>query len=180
MAPMEVLYGENDGSVGMRTLKYYENRARGGVGLIIVEATAVDEINNTPVDYQLRLASNKHLASFLLLAEAIHKHDCLAFVQLHPYGSKSAPTAAGAPWTSSDIPAVPGRVPGHKMTVQEIKTLEQRFIDAAVRAQKAGFDGVELAGTHGYLLHQFLSPYYNDRTDATAALWKTAAGFIRS
>ena len=51
------------------------------------------------------------------------------------------------------------------MTVEEIKIVEQRFVDAAVRAQKAGFDGVELAGSHGYLLHQFLSPYYNDRTD---------------
>lgn len=165
MPPMEVLYGEVDGSVGQRAINYYEERARGGVGLIIVEATAVDEINNSPVDYQLRLTSNQYVSGFQQLAEAIHRHDCHAFVQLHHYGSKSSPTAAGAPWTSSDIPAVPGGTPGHRMTVQEIKILEQRFIDAAVRAQKAGFDGVELAGTHGYLLHQFLSPYYNDRTD---------------
>lgn len=51
------------------------------------------------------------------------------------------------------------------MTVEEIKVVERRFVDAAARAQKAGFDGVELAGAHGYLLAQFLSPYYNDRTD---------------
>lgn len=166
MAPMEVLYGEIDGRPGVRAIRYYEERAKGGVGLIIVEATSVDETNNVPWTRQLRLTNDSYIGDFQLLTEAIHKYDCAAFIQLHHYGSKSAPTPYGAPWTSSEIPAMPGGQPGHKMAIEEIKIIEQRFVDAAVRAKKAGFDGVELAGTHGYLLAQFLSPYYNNREDA--------------
>ena len=94
---------------------------------------------------------------WMLLTEAIHAHDCRVFIQLHHYGAKSAPTASGAPWAPSEIPALPGGKPGHAMTVEEIKIEQKRFIDAAVRAKQSGFDGVELAGTHGYLLHQFMS-----------------------
>ncbi|MPM14128.1 NADH oxidase [bioreactor metagenome] len=165
MAPMQVLYGEIDGHPGPRIIHYYEERARGGVGLIIVEATAVDETNNTPWEHQLRLTRDCFISDFGQLTEAIHKYDCRVFVQLHHYGAKSAPTPSGAPWAVSDIPAMPGGKSPHRMTAEEIKTLEDRFVAAAVRAKKAGFDGVELAGAHGYLLAQFLSPYYNDRTD---------------
>lgn len=165
LPPMQVLCGEISGAPGPRAIAYYEERARGGVGLIIVEATAVDDVNNTPWDHQLCLTADRFRTDFQQLTEAIHKYDCRVFVQLHHYGSKSAPTAAGAPWTSSGVPALPGGKPGHAMTVEEIKTVESRFIAAAVRAQSAGFDGVELAGTHGYLLAQFLSPYYNNRND---------------
>ena len=165
MPPMQVLYGENDGHPGPRTIAYYEERAKGGVGLIIVEATAVDDINNTLWDHQLSLTANRYRTDWMLLTEAIHAHDCRVFIQLHHYGAKSAPTPSGAPWAPSEIPALPGGKPGHAMTVEEIKVEQQRFIDAAVRAKQSGFDGVELAGTHGYLLHQFLSPYYNNRTD---------------
>lgn len=165
MAPMQVLYGEIGGQPGPRTISYYEERARGGAGLIIVEATAVDEINNTPWDHQLCLTRDCFISDFGQLTEAVHKYDCRVFVQLHHYGAKSAPTAAGAPWAVSDIPAMPGGKPPHRMTEEEIKIVEDRFVAAAVRAKKAGFDGVELAGAHGYLLAQFLSPYYNDRTD---------------
>ena len=166
MPPMQVLYGENDGHPGPRTIAYYEERAKGGVGLIIIEATAVDDINNTLWDHQLSLTANRYRTDWMLLTEAIHAHDCRVFIQLHHYGAKCAPTPSGAPWAPSDIPALPGGKPGHPMTVEEIKIEQQRFIDAAVRAKQSGFDGVELAGTHGYLLHQFLSPYYNNRTDA--------------
>ena len=165
MPPMQVLYGENDGRPGPRTIAYYEERAKGGVGLIIVEATAADDINNTLWDHQLSLCANRYRTDWMVLTEAVHQYDCRVFIQLHHYGAKSAPTKYGAPWAPSEIPALPGGSPGHKMTVEEIKTEEQRFIAAAVRAKESGFDGVELAGTHGYLLAQFLSPYYNNRTD---------------
>ena len=165
LAPMQMMYGEHQGYAGEKAIAYYEERARGGVGLIIVEGVNVDEVNNKPWNLQMSLASDKYTASFQPLTEAIHKYDCRCFVQLHHYGAKSAPTAAGKAWAASEVPVAPGGPSAHKMTVEEIKIVEQRFIDAAVRAQKAGFDGVELAGSHGYLLHQFLSPYYNDRTD---------------
>lgn len=165
LPPMQVMYGENLGYPGRRAIGYYEERARGGVGLIIVEAVNVDEINNKPWDLQMSLAADKYTASYQPLTEAIHKYDCRCFVQLHHYGAKSAPTAAGKAWACSEVPVMPGGASAHMMSVDEIKIVEQRFVDAAVRAQKAGFDGVELAGTHGYLLHQFLSPYYNNRTD---------------
>ena len=165
MAPMQVLYGELDGSPGPRTINYYAERARGGVGMIIVEGTNVDSINNTPWDYQLCLDNDRYISSFQRLTEAVHQYDCAIFVQLHSYGAKSAMTPNGVPWGSSEIPVMPGGKSAHKMTPDEIKIVEQRFVDAAVRAQKAGFDGVELAGAHGYLLFQFLSPYYNNRDD---------------
>ena len=165
LAPMQMMYGEHLGYAGEKAIAYYEERARGGVGLIIVEGVNVDEVNNKPWNLQMSLAADKYTASFQPLTEAIHKYDCHCFVQLHHYGAKSAPTAAGKAWAASEVPVAPGGPSAHKMTVEEIKIVEQRFIDAAVRAQKAGFDGVELAGSHGYLLHQFLSPYYNNRTD---------------
>lgn len=165
MSPMQPMYGELDGSAGPRTIAYYEERARGGVGMIIVEATNVDSINNTPWDYQLCLDKDRYISSFQRLTEAVHKYDCKIFVQLHSYGAKSAMTPNGLPWGASEIPVAPGGVSAHKMTTDEIKIVEQRFVDAAVRASKAGFDGVELAGAHGYLLAQFLSPYYNNRDD---------------
>lgn len=165
MSPMEVLYGEMNGSPGPRAIAYYEERARGGVGLIIVEATAVDETNNVPWQSQLRITDDSYICAYQQLAEAIHKYDCKAFIQLHHYGAKSDPVPGGEVWGASGIPAMPGGRPAHAMTVEEIKVVERRFVDAAARAQKAGFDGVELAGAHGYLLAQFLSPYYNDRTD---------------
>lgn len=166
MAPMQVLYGELSGAPGERVIRYYEERAKGGVGLIIVEATAMDDVNNVPWDHQLSLAADRFRGDFQQLTEAVHRHECRVFVQLHHYGAKSAPSAAGAPWACSEIPALPGGRSGHAMTAEEIKIEVDRFAQAARRAKDAGFDGVELAGAHGYLLSQFLSPYYNNRTDA--------------
>ena len=95
LAPMQMMYGEHLGYAGEKAIAYYEERARGGVGLIIVEGVNVDEVNNKPWNLQMSLASDKYTASFQPLTEAIHKYDCRCFVQLHHYGAKSAPTAAG-------------------------------------------------------------------------------------
>ena len=77
------------------------------MGLIIVEGVNVDEVNNKPWNLQMSLAADKYTASFQPLTEAIHKYDCRCFVQLHHYGAKSAPTAAGKAWAASEVPVAP-------------------------------------------------------------------------
>lgn len=107
MAPMQVLYGELSGAPGERIIRYYEERAKGGVGLIIVEATAMDDVNNVPWDHQLSLAADRFRGDFQQLTEAVHRHECRVFVQLHHYGAKSAPSAAGAPGRAARFPPCP-------------------------------------------------------------------------
>ena len=73
LAPMQMMYGEHLGYAGEKAIAYYEERARGGVGLIIVEGVNVDEVNNKPWNLQMSLASDKYTASFQPLTEAIHR-----------------------------------------------------------------------------------------------------------
>ena len=71
LAPMQMMYGEHQGYAGEKAIAYYEERARGGVGLIIVEGVNVDEVNNKPWNLQMSLASDKYTASFQPLTESI-------------------------------------------------------------------------------------------------------------
>lgn len=78
LAPMQMMYGEHQGYAGEKAIAYYEERARGGVGLIIVEGVNVDEVNNKPWNLQMSLDSDKYTASFQPLTEAIHpRKKCL-------------------------------------------------------------------------------------------------------
>jgi len=159
-------FANHDGTASMRLIRYYEERAAGGLGLIINEYTGVDNITSVPTNYNLRLAQDFNIASCEQLVEAVHRHDCYIFAQLHHGGSTSKPALAGRQSIScSAVPAIPGGAVPRAMTVEEIKEIEQKFVDAAVRAKKAGYDGVELHGAHSYLIGQFFSPYYNKRTD---------------
>lgn len=164
MSSMGMYLAEADGRPGERTIRYYEERAKGGVGMINLEATGVDDINCCIQPHMLNLAHDGFIQDFERLVDTIHKYDVPVFIQLYSTGAMSAQTPAGV-WAISDVPITPGGNSYHVMTVDEIKIVEQRFIDAAVRAKKAGFDGVELHAAHSYLLLQFLTPYYNTRTD---------------
>lgn len=164
MSSMGMYLAEADGRPGERTIRYYEERAKGGVGMINVEATGVDDINCCIQPHMLNLAHDGHIQAFERLVDTIHKYDVPVFIQLYSTGCMSAQTPAGV-WAISDVPFKPGMPSYHVMTTNEIKIVERRFIDAAVRAKKAGFDGVELHAAHSYLLLQMLTPYYNTRTD---------------
>ncbi len=164
MSSMGMYLAEADGRPGERTIRYYEERAKGGIGMINVEATGVDDINCCIQPHMLNLAHDGYIQAFERLVDTIHKYDVPVFVQLYSTGCLSAQTPAGV-WAISDVPFKPGMPSFHVMTTEEIKIVEQRFVDAAVRAAKAGFDGVELHAAHSYLLLQMLTPYYNTRTD---------------
>jgi 2,4-dienoyl-CoA reductase-like NADH-dependent reductase (Old Yellow Enzyme family)/thioredoxin reductase len=179
MSPMGTDFANHDGTASMRLIRYYEERARGGVGLIINEYTGVDEVESVPTNYNLRISRDFHIASCEQLTEAVHRHGALIFAQLHHAGSTSKPALNGRqPLSSSDVPAVPGGPIPRPMTTDEIDAAVRKFTEAAVRCRKAGYDGVELHGAHSYLIGQFFSPYYNKRTDQYGGSFENRMRFI--
>jgi 2,4-dienoyl-CoA reductase-like NADH-dependent reductase (Old Yellow Enzyme family)/thioredoxin reductase len=159
-------FANHDGTASMRLIRYYEERARGRIGLVINEYTGVDDVESVPTNYNLRISRDWHIAPCEQLVEAVHRHGAAIFAQLHHAGATSKPALSGrTPIAPSDVPAVPGGPVPRPMTALDIETARRKFIDAAIRCKKAGYDGVELHGAHSYLIGQFFSPYYNKRTD---------------
>lgn len=167
MTAMGVAMANLDGTVNDKVIAYYEERAKGGVGLIIPEFTRVSEAGPGTLS-QLSLTDDKHIEPMSQLVSAVHQHGAKIFIQLHHAGRQSYNVlVGGAPLVApSAIPCGYCQQETRALELEEIPQVEEEFIQAARRAKAAGADGVELHCTHGYLLHQFLSPYANKRTDA--------------
>jgi 2,4-dienoyl-CoA reductase-like NADH-dependent reductase (Old Yellow Enzyme family)/thioredoxin reductase len=164
MPPMVTRYGSDDGFVTERTRNYYEARARGGAGLIIVEATYVHRQGWAFLN-QLGISDDKFIPGMKELVDTVHKHGAKIAIQIHHGGREAKSTVSGLqPVSASPLPGLAGETP-REMAVEEIAETVAYFADAALRAKTAGFDGVELHGAHGYLIDQFLSPSSNKRKD---------------
>lgn len=149
---------------GERGVAYYTEHAKGGFGLIITEFMAVDEDGLGSLS-EPAIWDDKFIPSLKVLTESIHKAGGCIFSQLHHagYGSKShnpdfAPRAVSETIDMNDNVV-------RAFTIEEIHRIVEKFIEAAKRAKKAGFDGAEIHGAHGYLISQFLSAKYNRRLD---------------
>ena len=165
MPPMVTRYGSEDGYVTERTKNYYEARARGGAALLIVEATYI-HLRGWAFENQLGISDDKFLPGMNELVQAIHKHGAKAAIQIHHGGREAKSTLSGMqPVAPSPLAGMAGEIP-KELTVDEIAEIVTLFAEAALRAKKAGFDGVELHGAHSYILDQFLSPSSNKRRDA--------------
>lgn len=162
MSPMWSMFASVTGEVTTHAINYYAARAKGGTALIIVEATAVDG-NHTWVQPQLRIDQDNYIAGLRRLAEAIHLNDALACIQIHHAGmwgnDPVAPSDVAC--TAFGVETVQPR----PLTIEEIYQIREFFSEAALRAKLAGFDMVEIHGGTAYLLHQFVSPHTNKRTD---------------
>jgi len=182
LAPTYVGMGDRSGNVTDQSLCYYYTRAKGGVGLAIVEITGVTGRFAFSPGYGLGLASDHHIPGLRDLAQVIHWGGAKAVLQLLPgQGAQALRSYDKRPLVGpSDVPAlvpreeVPEALKGlqekkpevpRPLTLEEIQDLKVSVVRAANRAQRAGFDGVELHGAHGYLLGQFTSPYFNRRND---------------
>jgi 2,4-dienoyl-CoA reductase-like NADH-dependent reductase (Old Yellow Enzyme family)/NADPH-dependent 2,4-dienoyl-CoA reductase/sulfur reductase-like enzyme len=164
MPPMVTRYASDDGFVTERTKNYYGARAQGGAGLIIVEATYVHRQGNAFVN-QLGISDDKFIPGMKELVDVVHKHGAKIAVQLHHGGREAKSTVSGLqPVAPSPLPGLAGETP-REMTVEEIAEAVAYFAEAALRAEKIGFDGAELHAAHGYLIDQFLSPTSNKRKD---------------
>jgi 2,4-dienoyl-CoA reductase-like NADH-dependent reductase (Old Yellow Enzyme family) len=164
MPPMMVRYANDDGTVSKRTLDHYELRAKGGIGLIIVEATYVYE--KAPISRnEPGLSDDKFIPGMKELTDAVHRWGAKIAVQLVHGGRTTPASLSGVQPVAPSAIQLPGRDSPREMTVADIKGVIKYYADAAVRAKKAGFDGIEIHGAHGFLIDQFLSPASNHRTD---------------
>ncbi|MBE6908917.1 MAG: FAD-dependent oxidoreductase [Ruminococcaceae bacterium] len=167
MTPMGTNLANLDGTPGPAMIRYYEERAMGGCGLIMPEICRVNETTGAGMLRQLAATKDYHIAGIAELANAVHKHGAKIFIQLHHPGREGVSSLIGGqPCVSaSDRMCLVSKQETRPMTLDEIHELVGQFGDAALRCKKAGVDGVELHCAHGYLLQQFLSPYTNKRTD---------------
>ena len=166
MMPMATDMADKDGIVTPRQIRYYQERAKGGVAMIINEYTGVDDVDSIPSIHNLRAARDYHISALEELTDAVHLYDCKIVAQIHHGGATSNPVFTGRDnLAPSAVPIADGRPVPREMTKEDIHRVQQKFIDAAVRCKKAGYDGVELHGAHGYLIAQFFSKYYNRRQD---------------
>lgn len=145
-------------------LKKYETLAKGGVGTIITGFTLIDEVEgsfNIPAMY-----AESFVAEYRKLTDIIHAYEANIILQLVYIGSY----VMGDPGNReilgpSSVANINNGIVPKEMTISEIKDIQNKFAQAAVRAKKAGFDGIEIHAAHGFLLSQFLTPYYNRRSD---------------
>ena len=165
MAPMLSRLGNPDGVVSQKLIDYYAERAKGGVGLIIVEYCYIDAKESKAFQEQMGVYDDQLIPGLGDLAEAIQEWGAKAILQLCHAGRGGSVKFTGRQPIAPSSMLNYMREMAREMTLEEIEFTITSFADAALRAKTAGFDGVELHGAHGYLLAQFLSPYTNHRTD---------------
>ncbi|MHC8659980.1 NADPH dehydrogenase NamA [Bacillus amyloliquefaciens] len=163
MAPM-CMYSshEKDGKLQPFHMAHYISRAIGQVGLIIVEATAVNPQGRIS-DQDLGIWSDDHIEGFAKLTEQVKAQSSKIGIQLAHAGRKAE--LDGDIYAPSAIPFDEQSKTPAEMTTEQIKETIQEFKQAAARAKEASFDIIELHAAHGYLMHEFLSPLSNHRTD---------------
>ena len=183
MTAMGTMLGDWNGCSTPEQVRFYEERAKGGCGLIIPEFTSVDPDSGHCNRIQLGIWDARQISSFERICDAVHRHGAKIFVQLHHGGREAPPAINGgrqAMAPSVELNSVIGRdtILPREMTIEDIDRLVGLFVQAALNAQAAGADGVEIHGAHGYLLQQFMSPYTNKRTDEYGGSMENRCRFI--
>jgi 2,4-dienoyl-CoA reductase-like NADH-dependent reductase (Old Yellow Enzyme family)/thioredoxin reductase len=158
-------YCNGDGTATEKYVAYHEAKARGGWGLIITEDYAVDPkgkgFSNVP-----GLWNDGQIESHSTLTKRIHDIGGKIFAQIYHAGRQTGRVLIGCqPVAPSPIACPRLQEIPHELTVSEVRKIVEEFGDCALRARKAGFDGIEIHGAHGYLIAQFMSPYSNKRID---------------
>ena len=202
LAPMGENFGGLDGHATEKTQAYYEERARGGAGLIILGTTAVSWPSGTSEPHQLGISSDDFIPTLAQVVRRVHVHGAKAAIQINHSGKVAANDRAHGRemWVPSVPPALPPNASMRTITPQELSTFvgvgphpdRYRVMDeadiaqmiewyaaAAVRAQQAGFDAVEVHCAHNYLIAGFLSPYFNQRTDGYGGSYENRTRLMR-
>jgi 2,4-dienoyl-CoA reductase-like NADH-dependent reductase (Old Yellow Enzyme family) len=161
LAPLTNSQSHDDGTLSDDEFHWLTLRAKGGFGLTMTCAAHVQAVGRG-FPGQLGIFGDQHLAGLSRLADAIRSAGSLSSVQLHHAGMRSPAALIG---TTPLCPSVNEEFGARALSTIEVEQLIEDYISAAERAERAGFDGVELHGAHGYILCQFLSSEVNHRED---------------
>ena len=203
MAAMGSNFAGEDGHTTEKLEAYYEERAKGGVGLIILETSAITWPAGASMPNMLGFSKDEFIPGLQSLTQKIHQHGTKVAAQLNHSGKiAQEDVIAGRPIL---VPSIPKSEPSdmfglltekeimsfvkaagpdgkgpryHELTIKEIKTEIQHFVDAAKRAEKSNFDAVEIHAGHGYLISSFLSPAVNKRIDKYGGTPKNRARLL--
>ncbi len=161
LAPLTNKQSNEDGTLTEDERHWLEMRAKGGFGMVMTCASHVQKVGKG-FEGQLGCFSDQHLNGLTTLAKSIKAHNCLSVVQLHHAGMRSPFDVIKE---KAVCPSEHEKYNARALSLAEVEQLRDDFITAAIRSQKAGFDGVEVHGAHGYIITQFLSKKINQRTD---------------
>ena len=176
MPPMCMYSADDSGEVNDFHINHYTTRSIGGVGLIIVESTGITP-NGRITDNDLGIWDDKHIKGLKNLVQSVKKHGSKIAIQLNHAGRKY--TGSGQPVAPSAISYDENYKMPKELTKIEIKEIIFRFQEAAIRADKAGFDVIEIHAAHGYLIDQFLSPLSNLREDGYGKTTENRTRFLK-
>ncbi len=170
-AAQTYFFDDGEKRVGPLAKAFYGAVARGGVGLIITETPAMEWPLLEKGDRRFRVDDDKYIKDLEELSAEVHKYGVPIFTQLYhrgPWGGiyrLIAKRVAASPITMHSPFDVHEEEPPHALTIEEIEELIDRFASAAVRLQKAGWDGIEINAAADHLFHTFLSRFWNKRDD---------------
>ncbi|MFX0116434.1 MAG: hypothetical protein ACFFB3_17920 [Candidatus Hodarchaeota archaeon] len=178
LLPINTSFGDKEGNVTDRLIRFHQKIAKGRVGLSIVGSTSVS-LNGKPNYFGLSLESDQKIDGFQKLFHAISDEGSIPAVQLMHAGRQTLPSVTGGSIVApSSIPSPYfGMVP-HELEENEIRAIIREFTAAGLRAKEAGAQIVELHGAHGYLIGQFLSPLSNKRSDEYGGNFDNRARFF--
>ncbi len=173
-------FAESDGSVGDRLSDYLRARARGGFGAIITENIGV-HASGRVMPRMMMGHEDRYLPGLARLADVIKSEGACAIAQISHAGRQTKSKITGLPLVSpSPISCPINREMPQALTVDGIRTMEDSFISTAIRLHRAGFNGVEIHGAHGYLVAEFLSRYSNKRDDLYGGSLENRMRFLRN
>ena len=185
------MWHEDETHMNGAVLAFYESLARGGVGLLIVESPTIDYPSGARWRPRYRIDDDKYIKGLSELVKIIHKHNCPTFMQMNhdgPWQARLFP-APNPPFVGPPIAASPVMMKSEndfhnemprELSIPEIEVIIDKFASAAVRGQKAGFDGVDINAASSHLLHNFLSPFWNRRQDAYGGTVENRARIVTS
>lgn len=178
MTPMGTNFGEQNGEMSFLHINYYEQRAKGGTGLIIVENACVDFPQGSNGTTQLRIDHDNYIPRLYKLCETVHEHNACIAIQINHAGASAVEERIGMqPVSASNLPNKKGGAIPRRLEKNELIEIAKKYAKAAKRAQIIGFDAIEIHAGHSYLISQFLSPLTNDRDDEFGGSYENRARF---